>query len=206
MNEEFFDGIREAGIDLSNYEFYFADVETTGLSEEKERMTEIAIIKTNSNLEVIKTFEMLINPEREITEKITELTGITEEMIKNKPVYEEAIPAIKDFINYDKIPVLVAHNAPFDLKFINKGFEDILGKLAFNNFIDTVSLARELYPFWRNHKLDTCAKKFGIPNENHHRAMNDTKVLYKIGKKLIPEALKSGLNPINFRTKKKSSL
>lgn len=203
---DFFDSTEIEEIDLSNYAFFFADVETTGLSEKKERMTEIAIIKTDSDFNDAEEFEMLINPEREISEKITELTGITEEMIENEPIYEDAMPTIKSFITEnlgDKTPILIAHNAPFDLKFINKGFEDVFGELAFNDFIDTVSLARELYPFWRNHKLDTCANKFGIPNENHHRALNDTRVLFSIGKKLIPEAIESGINPVNFKTRKK---
>lgn len=201
--ENFFDG--NAPVDLSNVIYIWGDTETTGLSNEKERMTEIALIKTDSNFNIIDTYETLINPEREITPKITELTGITEEMISESDKYDEAIPKIKEWWTKDtdnKQIIFVAHNCPFDKGFINKATNDILGEEIVNDFIDTVSVARELKPFWRNHKLDTCAKKFGIVNENHHRAMNDTMVLLEIGKILIKEALESNLNPVNFITKK----
>jgi DNA polymerase III subunit alpha, Gram-positive type len=192
--------------------YIFGDVETTGLSEKTERMTEIALVKCDEQFNIIDKFQMLINPERTVSAKITELTGITEEMVKDEPKYEEAVPMIESFwhdneaINEDlDTPqiVFVAHNAPFDIKFINKAFEDVNGKPIITDFIDTVSLARELYPFWRNHKLETCAKKFNVMNENHHRAMNDTMVLYQIGKRLISEASESNIDPLNFRTKKK---
>jgi DNA polymerase III subunit alpha, Gram-positive type len=199
---------------MSKY-YIFGDVETTGLSEKTERMTEIALVKTDEQFNITDKFQMLINPERTVSAKITELTGITEDMVKDEPKYEEAVPMIEEFWNNgseitesngekicDEI-IFVAHNAPFDIKFINKAFEDVNGKPIITDFIDTVSLARELYPFWRNHKLETCAKKFNVMNENHHRAMNDTMVLYQIGKRLIPEAIESNLDPVNFRTKKK---
>lgn len=186
--------------------YIFGDTETTGLSEKTERMTEIALIKTDEEFNVIDTFESFINPERPISAKITELTGITEEMVEDAPKYDAAYPEIhewwyKNTSKEDSI-IFVAHNAPFDTKFINQGAHEYLQELLVVDFIDTVSVARELYPFWRNHKLDTCAKKFGVLNENHHRAMNDTVVLYKIGKKLISEAYESNLNPVNFITKK----
>lgn len=187
-------------------EYIFLDTETTGLSEEKERMTEIAMVRTDENFNIIETFQMMMNPERELSDFIKNLTGITEEMLENEPKYDEAIPQIMEWYskNSDNKHVIgVAHNMPFDRKFINKAGQDILGKDIVIDWIDTVSLAREMFPFFRNHKLDTLAKKFGIVNENHHRAMNDTMVLYYIGKKLIPEFMEDGLNPINFRTTKK---
>lgn len=190
---------------LENKTLIFLDVETTGLSEKTERMTEIGIIRTDGNFNIIDEFQMLINPERVISSKITEITGITESMVENEPKYDEAIPMIKDFI-FNGInkedAILVAHNAPFDFKFVNQGFMDIYGKVAFENYIDTVSVLREIQPFWRNHKLDTAAKKYGIVNENHHRALNDTYVLYYIAKIALPQFLETGLNPINFKRKK----
>jgi DNA polymerase III subunit alpha, Gram-positive type len=186
--------------------YVFLDTETTGLSAEKERMTEIAMVRTDEEFNIIDTYQTLINPEREITAKITELTGITESMVENESKYDEIIPVISEYYSQDSEEyqiIGVAHNMPFDQKFINKAGQDILGKDIITDFIDTVSLARELYPFWRNHKLETCAKKFNVMNENHHRAMNDTMVLYQIGKRLISEASESNIDPLNFRTKKK---
>lgn len=187
--------------------YVFLDTETTGLSEKTERMTEIAMVRTDENFNIIDKYQVLMNPERTISTKITELTGITEEMIENERKYDEIIPEIMEWYYKDsegKHIIGVAHNMPFDQKFINKAGQDILGKDIITDWIDTVSLARELYPFWRNHKLETCAKKFDVMNENHHRAMNDTMVLYHIGKRLINEAYeKEDFNPINFRTTKK---
>lgn len=186
--------------------YIFGDVETTGLSEKTERMTEIALVKTDEQFNIIDKFQMLINPERPLSDFIKNLTGINEAMVENEPKYEEAFVTIQNWWNED-IPedaqiIFVAHNAPFDNKFINYGAELVLEQPLIVDFIDTVSLARELKPFWRNHKLETCAKKFGVLNEEHHRAMNDTMVLYQIGKKLIAEAEEAGIDAVNFVTKK----
>lgn len=188
-----------------NIIYIFGDVETTGLSEKTERMTEIALVKTDSEFNILDKYQTLINPERVISAKITEITGITESMVENEPTYDEIVPEFVEWINKDtegKRIVGVAHNAPFDKKFINTAGEVVLGETIIDDWIDTVSVARELHPFWRNHKLDTCAQKFGIVNENHHRAMNDTMVLYHIGKRLIPEFMEEGLDPINFTKKR----
>lgn len=194
----------------SNVIYIFGDTETTGLSEKKERMTEVAFIKTDSQFNIIDTFQMMINPERPLTAFIKNLTGITEEMVENELKYPDAVPVIEDWWfdneadenNEQPKIIFVAHNAPFDNKFINQAFIDVKGKPIIVDFIDTVSLARELKPFWRDHKLATCAGKLNIVNENHHRAMNDTMVLFAIGQILIPEFIQNGLDPVNFLTKK----
>lgn len=207
--DNFFDDDNNNGkakIDMSNVEYVFLDTETTGLSAEKERMTEIAMIRTDYNFNIIDTYETLINPERKISAKITEITGITESIIEFERKYEEVIPEICEWFNLKngKRQIAVAHNAQFDLRFMNKAGQDIMNKDIVTNFIDTVSIARELKPFWRNHKLATCADKFGIINESHHRAMNDTVVLMEIAKILIPEFLCQGLDPVNFEIKRKA--
>jgi DNA polymerase-3 subunit alpha (Gram-positive type) len=190
---------------LKDVIYIFADCETTGLSPEKERMTEIAMIRCDENFEVIDTFEMLINPERVITDKIVEITGITEEMVEDAPKYNEAIPQIHEWFNYNpenKQIIFVAHNAKFDIGFINQAGRDILGKEIVKDFIDTVSVARECFPYWKNHKLETCCKKFGVVNNQAHRAMSDTLALVAVGKRLISECIEDGFNPVNFLTKK----
>lgn len=182
--------------------YILGDVETTGLSEQKERITEIALIKTDEDFNIISTYETLINPERTLSDYIIDLTGITEEMLENEDKYPVAIPKIKEWwyngITSEDEIIFIAHNAKFDKKFINKGSQDILNEDLIDLTIDTVAIARELYPFWRNHKLDTCAKKLGVENNEHHRALNDTMVLLAIAKELIPEFIGEGLNPINF--------
>lgn len=186
--------------------YVFLDVETTGLKATEEKMTEICMIKTDEEFNVIDKFVSFINPEKSIPEKITELTGITESMVAEAPTYNEIIPIIHEWYYKDtegKQVIGVAHNMPFDMGFINQAGKDIIGKDIITNWYDTVSIVRELFPFWKNHKLETCAKKFGIVNENHHRAENDVVVLIGIGKRLISEALEDGLDILNFRTTKK---
>ncbi len=127
-------------------------------------------------------------------------------MVEDAPSYDEIIPLIKEWYYNDtegKHVIGVAHNMPFDLSFINQAGQDILGEDIIKDWYDTVSIARELHPFFRNHKLDTLAKKFNIVNENHHRAENDVIVLIGIGKRLINEALEDGIDILNFRTTKK---
>lgn len=201
---EFFDNGEVEKKDMSNVNYIFLDTETTGLSAEKERMTEIAMVRTDSNFNIIDQYETLINPERVISARITEITGITESIVEFERKYDEVIPEIDAWFNNNNgfKQIAVAHNAPFDMKFINKAGQDILGRDIITDFIDTVSLARELKPFWRDHKLATCANKFNILNENHHRALNDTMVLLQIGAILIPDFVENGLDPINFLTKK----
>lgn len=211
MSNEFFDGVDESP--QKEVVYIFGDTETTGLSPfptEKnpngERMTEIALVKTDAEFNIIEKFQMLINPERPLSDFIKNLTNINEEMVENELKYPEAVSVIQEFWNEntkDKHIIFVAHNAPFDNKFINQASQQELGYDLVVDFIDTVSIARELYPYWKDHKLDTCAKKFGVVNENHHRAMNDTMVLYHIGKRLIQEAYEDkSFNPVNFVTRK----
>jgi DNA polymerase-3 subunit alpha (Gram-positive type) len=191
---------------FENTEFIFLDTETTGLSPTEEKLTEIAMIRTDNQFNILETYESFINPQKKLSAKIIQITNITDEMLEDAPLYESAIPNIYNWYyknSPEKRIIGVAHNMPFDLGFINEAGKKILGKDIITEWIDTVSLARELYPFWKNHKLDTCATKFGIVNENHHRALNDTMVLYNIGHRLITEFAQDGLDPVNFRTQKK---
>lgn len=199
----FFD---DNGFDINNVIFIVGDVETTGLHPDPHKMTEIALIKVDSEFNVLDKFVSFIDPQQKLEPKITELTGITNEMLEGAPKYQEIVPQLLEWWNKDtegKRILFVAHNADFDVKFINHGFRTVLGQDIITESIDTVSLARELYPFWKNHKLDTVADKFGIINESHHRAENDTVVLLHMAKRLISEFTQDGLDPVNFRTKKR---
>jgi DNA polymerase-3 subunit alpha (Gram-positive type) len=210
-NNNFFDSNeveeKEKFVLNDNIIFIVGDVETTGLSPAKgDRMTEIALLKVDHEFNILDKLISFINPEREISAMITKLTGITEEMVADAQIYYDFVPTLyhwwHDEITEGKQIVFVAHNAPFDIGFINHATNQELNKDIIVDSIDTVSLARELYPFWKNHKLATCAEKFDIVNEQHHRAENDTMVLLDITKRLVTEYIREGQNPINFRTKK----
>ena len=149
-------------------EFVVFDIETTGLSPAKEKITEIGAVKIKDG-KICDSFNELVNPEREIPYKIRELTGITDDMVCDKPTISEILPKFYEFIGN---AVLVAHNANFDTSFIKEAAQQ--NGMEFNfTFLDTLSLARTLVKDIKNHKLDTLTKHFKIKLENHHRACDD---------------------------------
>ena len=144
------------------------DLETTGFSNRNDAITEIGAIKVE-NGEIIEEFSQLINPERPIPEKIQKLTGITNEMVLDKPTISEVLPKFLDFC---KDSILVAHNSDFDTGFVREKASE--NNLTYDfDAIDTVILSRLLMPDLKNHKLNTIAKELNVSLENHHRAVDD---------------------------------
>ena len=151
------------------------DIETTGLSRELDRITEIGAVKLN-NMEVVDRFQSFVNPERPIPANITELTGITDEMVENAPSEKEVL---EKFIAFVGKGVLVAHNADFDTSFIKIACER--QGLKFDiRYVDTLKLSRAALPHLKNFKLDTVAREYKLGDFNHHRAIDDAEMLSKI--------------------------
>lgn len=156
------------GKELNTDSYVVFDIETTGLSQLYDSITEIGAVKVK-NGRIIEQFGELIKPERRISDKIVELTGITNEMVENKPLIDSILPK---FLEFCEGSTLVAHNAEFDISFIRE-FSYRLN-LKFNiPYIDTLYLSRFLNPDLRNHKLDTLARKYDVKLLNHHRAVDD---------------------------------
>lgn len=153
--------------------FVAIDVETTGLSPTANELIEISAIKYKGN-EKIDTFTTLIKPKVRIPYYITNITGITNEMVQNSPVVEEIMPSLINFVGESPI---VAHNANFDYKFIQNYSNNAFSK---NELIDTVQIGRRLYPNLPNHKLGTIAKHIGIIEDRFHRAEFDCECCAKI--------------------------
>ena len=151
------------------------DIETTGLSRDLDRITEIGAVKLN-NMEVVDRFQTFVNPERPIPANITELTGITDEMVEDAPSEKEAL---EKFIAFAGKGVLVAHNADFDTSFIKIACAR-QGLTYDIRYTDTLKLARAALPHLKNFKLDTVAKEFKLGDFNHHRAIDDAEMLSKI--------------------------
>ncbi|MEG1719439.1 MAG: PolC-type DNA polymerase III [Clostridia bacterium] len=156
------------------------DLETTGLNADYERITEIGAVLLD-NGEIIDTFNTFVNPCKKIPQKITELTGITNEMVADAPLEKEALLA---FLDFAKDVTLVAHNSPFDMSFLYMAATRINVDID-NKVIDTVPLCRHVFPEMSSVKLNIVAKKLEIIQENHHRASDDAKVLAEIFKKLL---------------------
>lgn len=152
------------------------DIETTGLNREKDQITEIAALKIEGN-KVVDRFETLINPQTKIPVEIIQLTGITDEMVKEKPVITEVFPT---FLNFIKDDILVAHNAVFDIGFLNSNSLKHFNKPLENKNICTMNLAKKIIPTIPSYKLSSLCNYFDIKNERAHRAMGDVHATTKL--------------------------
>ncbi len=144
------------------------DLETTGFYPGNDKITEIGAVKMQGR-KVIDRYSSFVNPERPIPMNVQKLTGISQEMVADAPGIEVVLP---QFLEFAGDHILVAHNADFDLSFI-KYFAKQLEVTIENTSIDTLELARTLFPDIKNHKLGTLASEFDIKLEGHHRAVND---------------------------------
>ena len=162
---------------LKNYslleqEYIVFDTETTGFTPYSDQMIEIGAVKIK-NGEIIDRFDELINPGRLLPKKIIELTNITDEMLAPCDNEENVTKRFMAFIG--DLP-MVAHNAKFDIGFISAAYNKYnLGEFN-NTVLDTMSMARMLYPNWKNHKLSTLVKQLEVPwdEDAHHRADYDS--------------------------------
>lgn len=169
--------------------FVVFDIETTGLNNKVNNITEIGAVKV-VNGEIVDRWSTFVNPCEPIPEKIVSLTGITDSMVKDAPKIEEILG---EFFEFCKGCVLVAHNAAFDTGFIKEAAQ----KHGFKyNFccLDTLILARCMYPELPNFRLDTLTKHLHVILENHHRAVDDAKATADAFVKMLAELKEQGKN------------
>ena len=170
---------------LAEDTFVVFDVETTGLSAVYDTIIELAAVKIKDG-EIIDRFESFANPHHRLSATTINLTGITDDMVQNAPEVGEVIQRFHDWIGND---VLVAHNASFDMGFLNVGYKNIGLEKAKNPVIDTLELGRFLYPEMKNHRLNTLTKKFDIELTQHHRAIYDAEATGYLLLKMLKDAL-----------------
>ncbi len=151
------------------------DLETTGLSNLTCRIIEIGAVKIKSG-KVIETFDTFVDPEMPISEEITELTSITDDMVKGAPKEREAL---ESFLAFAGDRLLIAHNANFDVGFIRVAAER-QGIPFENTYLDTVGLSKYVNPELKRHKLDIIAEHYKLPEFHHHRASDDARILAEV--------------------------
>jgi DNA polymerase-3 subunit alpha (Gram-positive type) len=172
--------------------FVVFDLETTGLFRCLDKITEIGAVKIE-NGKITERFSTFVNPERPIPKKIVELTSITDEMVAVAPKIEEILPK---FFEFCKGSVLVAHNARFDTGFIRKVAKDCGFEYNFSH-VDTLMLARGLYPEFVNHRLSTLTKNLKVTLSHHHRAVDDANATAEVFIKMLNELKNRGILDIS---------
>ncbi len=180
--------------------YAIVDIETTGGSPRRERITEIAIYIFDGE-KIVDEFCSLVNPERNIPYYITNLTGITNEMVSEAPKFYEVA---KQIVEITDGKTMVAHNAKFDYSFIRQEFKN-LGYNFKRNLLDTVSLSRRLFPGYRSYGLGNLCKELGIKINDRHRASGDAMATVKLFELLL-QADEMSYNPGIIRSSKISKL
>lgn len=147
------------------------DIETTGYMPAYDEIIEFCGVKVRDG-NMVETYSTLIKPANPIDDFVTELTGITNEMLEGQPSIEDVASKIYDFLTNE---ILLGHNVHFDINFLYDTFYDILNKPLSNNFVDLLRFSRRLFKDFENHKLITVAEALGIIPETWHRAEADCK-------------------------------
>ncbi|PLX31124.1 MAG: PolC-type DNA polymerase III, partial [Clostridiales bacterium] len=181
-----------------NGEFIVFDIETTGLSFKNDRITEIGAVKIR-NGKIVDSINWLINPQIEIPQNIQELTGITNEMVKNAPSLDSIIDDIKSYFGEHPI---VAHNASFDYTFMRNAFESFNESIE-NTVIDTVEMAKLIFPEYKRYNLKSLCKRLKINLENHHRASDDARAAAEILISMLDKYENDDLGRINEEARSK---
>lgn len=171
-------------VSLPDATYIVFDVETTGLSAVYDTVIELAAVKMKEG-EIIDKFESFANPHHPLSATTIELTGITDDMVQDAPDASEVLKKFSDWIGND---ILVAHNASFDMGFLNAGLQRAGFEKVQNGVIDTLELARFLYPHMKNHRLNTLAKKFDVELVQHHRAIYDAETTGYLLVKMLKDA------------------
>lgn len=185
---------------IDNCTFVVFDLETTGFSPTKDEIIEIGAVKISGN-QIVDQFSSFVKPVQSIPLEVTNLTGISNESVEDAPDIYEVLPK---FVDFAADAVLVAHNAQFDTGFLWANMDRVMKKVNRFPVLDTLGLARALYPKLKNHKLKTLAKEFKVKLENHHRAVDDAEATSQLLMKFlndIKEKEITSLEEINSLTK-----
>lgn len=166
--------------------YVMIDTETTGLDPRYDEIIELSALKIKNN-EVVDTYTTLVKPSEPISSFISELTGITNEMVKDAPILEETISSFISFVGEDKV---MGYNAHFDVNFIYDAAQKNLNQDFSNDIIDVLRIARKIVKDSKNHKLKTIADYYDISYDLIHRGEADSLLCLACYTRLKTEALK----------------
>lgn len=182
-------------------DYVCVDLETSGIRAKWDKIIEIGAVKVRDG-KVVDTFSQLVNPGMLISERITELTGITNKMLEGKPMIEEVLPK---FVKFAEEDVLLGHNIMFDYNFLKQNAINL--ELEFEKEgIDTLKIARKTLKGLESRGLEYLCRYYGIKDENHHRAYNDASVtsqLYLILMERFGEDFPEYFKPSPFKNQAK---
>jgi DNA polymerase-3 subunit epsilon len=178
--------------DLADVPFVALDLETTGSRPGGGKITEIGAVRIEG-LKQVAQFNTLVNPMRPIPPFITHITGITPEMVADAPRIEEIVPELLEFL---KGAVIVAHNASFDVTFLNYELRRLKGRILGEGAFDTLPLSRALAPGLPNYRLGTVAQALGAPAGQWHRALADAQACGHVFLTLVGRMQERGITSL----------
>ncbi len=190
-DKKYYVAFDDRDIDLKTATFVVFDLETTGLSHERDTIIEIAATKYTISGET-DSFETFVNPERPIPAKITEITSITDEMVADAPTLKEIMPKFLDFLDGS---ILVAHNAKFDVGMVHAKMDELGYDYVDYPVIDTLNALRALhFNELKKFNLKEFAKYYKVKQEHHHRAIDDTRVTAECFILMLQEFFQAGVD------------
>jgi DNA polymerase III epsilon subunit family exonuclease len=182
----------EAGL-LAELDFVVVDIEATGAKMPPNRIIELGAYRVSGG-RIVDSFVTLVNPEISIPRFVVALTGITNEMVKEAPLFATVVPQWLEFV---KDAVLIAHNAPFDTNFLNHEISRVYpGHRMINPHLCTVTLSRRAVPGLANYRLETVADHFSIPITARHRAGSDAEATAEVFIKILERLEEHGVRDL----------
>jgi len=184
------------GQDLQSASYVVFDTETTGFYPYRgdEIISIGAVMVENGRILDESSFYRLVNPGRPVPGTAQKITGITEEMLKDKP---DIGPVLLEFLSFCRSRILVAHNAPFDLAFINIKLGEAIGKRIVNPVIDTVLLTSALFYQVTDYSLENLAAHFDLDLQGRHNALGDARITASLFLKLLPVLEAKGVTDLS---------
>ena len=173
--------------------FVVFDLETMGLNSHEHEIIEIGAVKLQGT-RIVERYSQLVNPRKPIPKKIQELTNISQDMVDSMPTIEEVLPKFMEFVGDS---TMVAHNAPFDMGFIRRDVKKFMGYDYKPAVIDTLQMARDLYPELKAYGLKNLNKVLGLSLDNHHRAVDDSQATANMFIIFIEKYMEKGITNLN---------